>query len=213
VFAQSAVPSEASLPLRLRCLCLAAVVHFVLILGVCFGEVFTLIAEGATIASHRVAAGSGQLAIAPANEGTSRRFVAIGAALKTYLNLAGIEVGYGLFAPNIPNGYRLSYELHGQDGMMQRGVLSPRSGETDLRLAAFLDQLGQIRSDVVRAVLFNSIADSLFQAQPEVESARLSFEAIKMPSLREFRNGQKPSCELVRSYDFRRRAEEPLDGR
>ena len=33
-------------------------------------------------------------------------------ALNTYMQLAGIETGYGYFAPNVPGGYRLVFELH-----------------------------------------------------------------------------------------------------
>ena len=33
-------------------------------------------------------------------------------AVATYTQVAGIEAGYGYFAPNVPGGYRLVFELH-----------------------------------------------------------------------------------------------------
>ena len=40
-------------------------------------------------------------------------------ALATYLHIAGIESGYGYFAPNVPGSYKLVFELHYPDGRVQ----------------------------------------------------------------------------------------------
>ena len=36
--------------------------------------------------------------------------------VSAYLNLAGIEAGYSYFAPNIPENYKIVFELHYRDG-------------------------------------------------------------------------------------------------
>jgi len=39
--------------------------------------------------------------------------------LSAYLNAAGIEAGYGFFAPHVPGAYKLVFELHYHDGVRE----------------------------------------------------------------------------------------------
>ena len=123
---------------------------------------------------------------------------------KTYLHLAGIEAGYGFFAPNVPNAYRLQIELLDGTNVVQRGLLTARRGETDLRLASLLDALGRYPAGGVRNIIFELMAQAIFQEHPETAEVRLRIEAIKMPALAEFTPGRMPSYEPVYAYDFRR---------
>ena len=64
-------------------------------------------------------------------------------ALNTYVKLAGIETGYGYFAPNVPGGYRLVFELHYPDGRVEYELPSVRSAAAGLRIAGLLDSIGR----------------------------------------------------------------------
>ena len=64
-------------------------------------------------------------------------------ALNTYVQLAGIETGYGYFAPNVPSGYTLVFELHYRDGRVEYELPSVRSAAAELRIAGSLDDIGR----------------------------------------------------------------------
>ncbi|MFL6545737.1 MAG: hypothetical protein ACJ8LM_11235, partial [Candidatus Udaeobacter sp.] len=64
-------------------------------------------------------------------------------ALNTYLQLAGIEIGYGYFAPNVPAGYRLVFELQYPDGRVEYELPSVSSAAAGLRIAGLLDTIGR----------------------------------------------------------------------
>ncbi len=92
--------------------------HFVLIISISCRETFWLVARGLTIfpsslnsysrkAETVASAVLGQL-LAGSNP--------VRQALATYLHIAGIETGYGYFAPNVPGSYKLVFELHYPDG-------------------------------------------------------------------------------------------------
>jgi hypothetical protein len=40
-------------------------------------------------------------------------------AIATYINVTGIEVGYGYFAPNVPETHALVFELSFPDGHLE----------------------------------------------------------------------------------------------
>ncbi len=66
-------------------------------------------------------------------------------ALATYLHLAGIETGYGYFAPNVPGSYKLVFELHYPDGRVEYELPSVSGAAAGLRIAGLLDTIGRTR--------------------------------------------------------------------
>ena len=52
-------------------------------------------------------------------------------------NIAGIETGYGYFAPNVPGGYRLVFELHYPDGRVEYELPSVSSAAAGLAHSRF----------------------------------------------------------------------------
>jgi hypothetical protein len=123
---------------------------------------------------------------------------------KTYLHLAGIESGYGFFAPNIPFGYRLTLELSDEQEVLQTGVLSPERGETGLRLASFLDGLGSDSYREIRDPLFKLVAISLFNANPAATRVRATVETIILPTPDQFLAGMRRHNEIAYAYEFSR---------
>ena len=124
---------------------------------------------------------------------------------KTYLHLAGIEAGYGFFAPNVPDAFRLQIAvLDERTRVIQNGLLAVEGGETDLRLASLLDALGRSPAGEVRDIIFELMAQAVFEEFPEAAEVRFRVEAIRMPALAEFQKDRAPSYQPAYAYDFDR---------
>jgi hypothetical protein len=51
--------------------------------------------------------------------------------ITVYLHSAGIEAGYGFFAPNVPPNYKLVFELHYPDGRIDYEIPTVNSAAPD----------------------------------------------------------------------------------
>src|SRR6266540_4754019 len=78
--------------------------------------------------------------------------------LTGYLHLSGIEVGYGFFAPNIPNSYKLVFELRFPDGRVEYELPRVSNPASVLRVAGLLDQIGRTRSEAFRQTMVKMLA-------------------------------------------------------
>jgi hypothetical protein len=123
-------------------------------------------------------------------------------ALNTYVNVAGIETGYGYFAPNVPGGYRLVFELHYPDGRVEYELPSVRRAAAGLRVAGLLDNIGRMRYDALRETLVKTLAQSVWRQHADIQSVRAILGSIRLPSVREFKEGKRESYEFLYAYDF-----------
>ena len=123
-------------------------------------------------------------------------------ALNTYVQLAGIEIGYGYFAPNVPGGYRLLFELHYPDGGVEYELPSVSSAAAGLRIAGLLDSIGRTPYDALREILVKTLAQAIWREHPDLESVRAILESIRLPTAREFKEGKRESYEFLYAYDF-----------
>ena len=123
-------------------------------------------------------------------------------ALNTYLQLAGIEAGYGYFAPNVPAGYRLVFELQYPDGRVEYELPSVSSAAAGLRIAGLLDSIGRTPYDALREILVRTLAQSVWREHPDVESVRAILGSSRLPTAREFKEGKRESYEFLYAYDF-----------
>jgi len=123
-------------------------------------------------------------------------------ALATYLNLAGIETGYGYFAPNVPGSYRLVFELHYPDGRVEYELPSVSSAAAGLRITGLLDTIGRTPYEVLREHLVKTLARSVWREHPEVKTVRAVFGSISLPSVSEFERGKRESHGFLYAYDF-----------
>jgi len=185
--------------------------HFLLILLFSFRETLRLVTEGPTIlptsfkafsqkAETTVSIALGQH-LAPLNP--------IRQAVATYLNVAGIEAGYGYFAPNVPGTYKLVFELHYSDGRVEYELPSVSSPAAGLRIAGLLDGIGRIQHDVLREHLVKTLTQSAWREHPEVKMIRAVFGSIALPSITEFKHGKKASYASLYAYDFSLEDEHP----
>lgn len=122
--------------------------------------------------------------------------------LTTYLHLAGIETGYGYFAPNVPGSYNLVFELHYPDGRVEYELPRVNSAAAGLRIAGLLDKIGRTRSDALREHMVKMMASAIWHEHPEVKTMRAVLGSVILPSLRDFERGKEGSYEFLYAYDF-----------
>ena len=182
------------------------VLHFLLIITFSCRDTLALVAQGPTIfprsfksfsqkAATVVSAGLGQQ-LSPSSP--------IRQTLATYLHIAGIETGYGYFAPNVPGSYKLVFELHYPDGRVEYELPRVGSAAAGLRVAGLLDRMGGPIYDPLRETMVKMLAYSVWQKDPAATTISAVFGIIKLPTIAEFERGQKESYEFLYSYDFSR---------
>lgn len=191
--------------LRRRKLYLAGfALHFFLVIAISSRELFWVLGRGLTISPSafkdywRKAEDVSSIvlgqSLAPSHP--LRR----GAA--TYLNLAGIEAGYGFFAPNVSNSSKLVFELRYPDGRVEYEVPSVSSEASGLRVATLLDKIGRPQYAPLRGVMIKMLTQSMWHEHPDVETIRAVFGSVILPNVTEFEHGARESNEFLFAYDF-----------
>ncbi len=178
--------------------------HFLLVLTLSCRETLWLIARGYTILPASLESPcdqterfiSGALGQRLSDENPFRE------AVNSYLHLAGIETGYGYFAPNVPDSYKLVFELHYPNGQVDYEVAGADSEESAVRVSTLLDELGRTTSDPLREVMMKLLAQSVWRRHAEATRIRAILGSLTLPSAEEFRKGQAESYEFLWAYDF-----------
>lgn len=122
--------------------------------------------------------------------------------LTGYLHLSGIEIGYGFFAPNIPNSYKLVFELRFPDGGVEYKLPRVSNAASVLRVATVLDMIGRTRSEAFRQTMVKMLADSMWREHADATMIRAIFGSVVSPSAAEFEHGKRESYEFLYAYDF-----------
>jgi len=178
--------------------------HCLLIITISAREIFWLIAHRLTIlptsfssTSRKLESiASATLAQDLASSNPVRR------ALLAYLHVAGIERGYGYFAPNVPGSYKLVFELHYPDGTVEYELPEVRSTAAELRLASLLDEIGRTRNDALREYLVKTLAGPVWREHSQAKTIRAIFGLRNFPDIHEFQRGARESYEFLYAYDF-----------
>lgn len=122
--------------------------------------------------------------------------------LAGYPHLSGIEVGYGFFGPNIPNSYKLVFELRFPDGHVEYELPRVSNAASVLRLAGLLDQIGRTHSEAFRQTMVSMLADAVWREHANATTIRAIFGSVILPSVPEFEHGKRESYEFLYAYDF-----------
>ena len=185
--------------------------HFLLIVSFSCRDTFRLVAEGPTILPSwfkkfsQKAEGIVSIALGRDLAGSNP----VREMLAAYAQVAGIEAGYGYFAPNVPGSYKLVFELHYPDERVEYELPSVSSPAAGLRIAGLLDNIGRTRSDELREVLVKMLAKSIWRQHPEAKTIRAIFGSINLPSVSDFEGGKRESYEFLYAYDFSIQNEPP----
>jgi hypothetical protein len=121
--------------------------------------------------------------------------------LGAYLNAAGIEAGYGFFAPHVPVTYKLVFELHYRDGRIEYETPRVSTGSARLHLVSLLDFIGQVEDSVVREGMIKFLAYATWREHRDVSMIRAVFGIVDFPTAREFERGRKESYQVLYAYD------------
>jgi hypothetical protein len=178
--------------------------HLLLIVSFSCRDALRVVAEGPTIlpVSVKNFSDKAEKALSAALGQKLPAFNPVREALNTYVQLAGIETGYGYFAPNVPGNYTLVFELHYPDGRVEYELPSVRSTAAGLRIAGLLDNIGRTPYDALREILVKGMAQSVWREHPELESVRAIVGSARLPTVREFEEGKRASYEFLYGYDF-----------
>jgi hypothetical protein len=194
--------------------CLAGVgFHLFLILTVCCRDTFVALAQGDTVLPRSFDSYWEKPAkIATAMLGRSlTKWNPVRQGLGAYLDVSGIETGYGFFAPHVPRAYKLVFELHYSDGRVEYETPRVETSAGELRLATLLDQIGWVENADVRQGMIKLLAYVVWRDHPDVSMIRAIFGAVNVPTAAEFERGRKESSyQVLSAYDITR---EPKRGR
>jgi hypothetical protein len=191
--------------LRRKSFCLAFfAAHFFLVGVVSCRELFWFLSQSRTVFprsfnsywEHGENLGSNILLQNPATPTTLREGVT------TYVHLAGIESGYGFFAPNVPGTCKLVFELHYPDGRTESRVPAVSSNASGLRVATLLDKIGRPQYDSLREVIIKMLASAVWREHSDATMIRAVFGVVMLPTAEEFEHGVRESNEFLYSYDF-----------
>jgi hypothetical protein len=138
-----------------------------------------------------------------------RRIHPVRRGITTYLHLGGLESGYGFFAPNVPDAYKLVFELHYADGNVEYEPAGLDQGESSLRFASVMDYLGRTASDKEREILIKLLAQAMWRGHPEVIKIRAILGSIVIAPPEEFRNGSGATYQFRAAYEFVRTEKPP----
>ena len=124
-------------------------------------------------------------------------------ALNAYLNSAGIEGGYGFFAPHVPNSTKVVFELHFKDGRIEYELPRVRTDAAGHRLGGLLDMIRGTDYEPLRELMLKMLAYSVWREHPDATTIRAVFGSIDVPSAAEFERGKRESYNFICAYDFR----------
>jgi hypothetical protein len=122
--------------------------------------------------------------------------------LSTYSHSAGIEKGYGFFAPGVPSSYKLVFELYYRDGRIEYELPRVRGEGGGLRLVNVLDQLGQTEYEPMREAILKALSSSVWREHPDVTKIRAVFGYISKPTAEEAAEGKTESYRFLYACDF-----------
>jgi hypothetical protein len=122
--------------------------------------------------------------------------------LTAYIHCAGIEGGYGFFAPGVPNSYKLVFELHYNDGRVEYELPHISDPAMDVRFSSLLDYIGRTEYDPLRELMLKVLTYSAWQEHSDAATIRTVFGIIEEPSAAEASQGKKESYKFLYAYDF-----------
>jgi hypothetical protein len=178
--------------------------HFVLLVTVALRDLFAVLADGSSYLPVALEPSWRALEDAtftvlgqklPANN-PARETVAL------YLHAAGIEAGYGYFAPNVPDSYKLVFQLTYPDGTTEYELPSVGTAETGMRLPTLLDFIASNRYEPLRQLILRMLAYSVWQHHRDALNVRAVFGAVITPPIAGYKRGDEPTYAVVCAYDF-----------
>lgn len=178
--------------------------QFLLVLLVCFHDIFLTFAESFTIfptSLRRFWSQATGVVAAPLGQ-TLSETSKVRQIISAYLNTTGIDAGYSYFAPNVPASYKIVFELYYPDGHTEFELPQVGGKATGLRLATLLDVIAETEYEPLRAMMVKMLAYSVWQEHSEAVKARAVFGYVDLPTPAEFQQGKTESYNTLFAYDI-----------
>ena len=178
--------------------------HLFLIVAVCLRDTFSVFATTPTIFPRRLTKFWTDAERTASTALGARLPVSnpIKNAITAYLHAVGIEAGYGFFAPNVPDDYKLIFELRYSNGRVEYEIPRVSSRAAGLRLSGLLDQIADTDYPPLREMMIKMLTYSAWQDHPTATSIRSLFGIANLPAPEVFAKGEKGSYQLLYAYDF-----------
>lgn len=190
---------------------LALASHLLLVVMVSCRDTLWLVGRDLTVAPMWAAKGArfAEPVVAAALARPLSRNHVVRRGMNTYLHLTGIESGYGFFAPNVPDAYKLVFELHYPDGTVEYEPAGLDEGESSLRFASLMDYVGRTASDQERQILVKLLTQAMWRGHPEAIKVRAILGSVAIAPPEEFRTGAGATYKFRAAYEFVR-TEKPV---
>lgn len=178
--------------------------HFFLIVLVSTRQTLSVIAPGGTLLpsnwdSGLAAAEQKATALLGEKFSTSNP---IRQLIFSYTRAAGIETGYGFFAPTVSAVRKLVFEISYPDGHVEYQLPHVGDPATGLRLMLLFEKLERIPYEPLREMMFKMMAFSVWREHPSAVKIRVVFGYMNTPTVAGFQQKQQPSYEVLFAYDF-----------
>lgn len=123
--------------------------------------------------------------------------------IRLYLHGAGIDTGYGFFAPNVSISHKLVFEVRYADGRVEYELPRVGAAATGLRLPLLLDQIARTQYGALRGTMLKMMAFSIWREHRNATVIRAVFGVVRLPGIAEFEAGEAEEYEFLYAYDFR----------
>jgi hypothetical protein len=182
----------------------AFLLHFLLIFTVSSRQMFSALADQNTIFPRSwndpIAGAASALSVALGDYFSFGNLYRQGVAC--YTNSAGVETGYGFFAPSVASTHKLVFEIRYPDGRVEYELPSVGNSATGLRLTLLFDNIARTRYRPLRETMLKLMAYSVWNEHRDARLIRAVFGAITPPSVQDFERGGTESYEVLFAYDF-----------
>lgn len=178
--------------------------HIYLLCAIGVRDTCSIFSKTSTVFPSRLAP-SWQRAERIASAATGQKFATtnpVRNAAAFYLHAAGIETGYGFFAPNVPGSYRLVFQVQYPDGHTEGDLPRVSSAGAGFRLAGLLDEIADTDSEALRRGLLKVLAFSAWQDHPTAIHVRAILGVAHLPMPIDFERGVGEVDEFLYAYDF-----------
>ncbi|MGK3959778.1 hypothetical protein WMF38_42860 [Sorangium sp. So ce118] len=122
----------------------------------------------------------------------------LGEALAAHSALSGADSGYNFFAPSVGALPWARFQVTEANGKVSTDALeSGANHEADLRVRSIVALFMTEEDESLRRALAASWAGKVFARHPGAESVVVRLEICDLPSMKEYRDGKRPTWDLV----------------
>jgi len=178
--------------------------HITLVLWICIRNTILLVADGHTSLPEwaRESAKRTKSTIAEAHAQHAGALAFLDQVWTTYEHAAGIDTGYGFFAPAVPNASKLVFEITYADGHPEYELLVVSDNAAGFRLCTLLSQLPRMHHESVRELVMRMVAYSVWQRHPTAKRIRAVVGFVRVPPPGAARDVDIADYQFQYAYDF-----------